>query len=308
MGGWNWIDKTDMRWGKLVAKKYLGEGKWLCHCDCGNDSIVKSDNLKIDKSKRSTMSCGRCTGINKDIHFFEKIDSEEKAYFLGFLAADGTISDNGEQGTYSIKLVVSFKDIDILEKMKKAFNSEAKIHIVNIETNLPQGGKCKSTTSSLLICNKKLVRDIEKYGITPRKSLTLNVNTDLIPKELQRHFIRGLIDGDGSFGLYDRKTKTEKIKWSYTVGLISSRLMVEKVKKLVLEVFPEFKIDIWQAKGCKENTCRWGLSRKDDFKKFLDYIYKDSNIYLDRKYEKYIECMKKFETIKTRKIPYTNFK
>lgn len=46
MGGWNWIDKTGMRWGKLTAIKYLESKKWLCHCDCGNNTIVNSSNLK----------------------------------------------------------------------------------------------------------------------------------------------------------------------------------------------------------------------------------------------------------------------
>ena len=74
MGGWNWIDKTGMRWGKLTAIKYLGSKKWLCHCDCGNNTIVNSNNLKMDKNKRSTMSCG-CghIGMQKDINFFKKI-------------------------------------------------------------------------------------------------------------------------------------------------------------------------------------------------------------------------------------------
>ncbi len=51
MGGWNFIDRTNMRFGKLVAQKYLGNKKWLCHCDCGNDCIVDSDHLPVNSKK-----------------------------------------------------------------------------------------------------------------------------------------------------------------------------------------------------------------------------------------------------------------
>jgi hypothetical protein len=84
--------------------------------------------------------------------------------------------------------------------------------------------------------------------------------------------------------------------------------MAEKVKEEALKNFPSLKIDIWQAKGCSTYTKRWGLSRKQDFKNFLDYLYKDSTIYLDRKYQKYLVCMEKYNSIKKRKPPFTNYK
>lgn len=56
MGGWNFIDRTNMRFGKLVAQKYLGNKKWLCHCDCGNDCIVDSDHLPVNSKRRMQKS------------------------------------------------------------------------------------------------------------------------------------------------------------------------------------------------------------------------------------------------------------
>lgn len=53
MGGWNFIDRTGMRFNKLVVKEYLGNKKWLCHCDCGNDCIVSSDHLPINGKRKS---------------------------------------------------------------------------------------------------------------------------------------------------------------------------------------------------------------------------------------------------------------
>ena len=55
MGGWNFIDRTGMTFGKLKVQKYLGNKKWLCHCECGNDCIVNSDNLPINSKRRMTL-------------------------------------------------------------------------------------------------------------------------------------------------------------------------------------------------------------------------------------------------------------
>lgn len=47
-------DLINQRFGKLLVIKYNGNGKWLCQCDCGNKTIVRSDYLKTGH----TQSCG----------------------------------------------------------------------------------------------------------------------------------------------------------------------------------------------------------------------------------------------------------
>ena len=56
-------DRTDIRYGKLVAKKYLGKSKWLCHCDCGNDVVVYGVHLESGHTK----SCGCFRPPRKDL-------------------------------------------------------------------------------------------------------------------------------------------------------------------------------------------------------------------------------------------------
>jgi hypothetical protein len=56
------IDRTNLRYGKLVCKQYLGDGKWLCECDCGNKNVVVNG---YSLSTGHTKSCG-C--YNKEIH------------------------------------------------------------------------------------------------------------------------------------------------------------------------------------------------------------------------------------------------
>ena len=77
MGGWNFIDRTNMRFGKLVAQKYLGNKKWLCHCDCGNDCVVNSDRLPMNSKRRMQKSCGCLleSRLLEEKHFFDIIDT-----------------------------------------------------------------------------------------------------------------------------------------------------------------------------------------------------------------------------------------
>lgn len=50
----NFVDLTEKRFGKLTVQKYLGKSKWLCKCDCGNETITSTRYLKIGHTK----SCG----------------------------------------------------------------------------------------------------------------------------------------------------------------------------------------------------------------------------------------------------------
>lgn len=282
MGGWNFIDRTNMRFGKLVAQKYLGNKKWLCHCDCGNDCIVDSDHLPVNGKRRMQKSCGCLleSRLIEEKHFFDSIDSEEKAYILGFAASDGTVSYDTQKGTYSLKFVVNSIDTQLLEDFKQSLKSKVKVKTFETTTNLPQGGTCTSKMSSVLFCSKTLVEGLIDKGVTPRKSLTLNVDYSKIPDNLKRHFWRGLFDGDGTFGLFGKKKILE-------VSLTTSKIMAESTKKEILKLFPDFKISFYERKECSGLTYNLIFTTQKDGFSFLEYIYKNCNIRLNRKFEKY---------------------
>lgn len=284
MGGWNFIDRTGMTFGKLKVQKYLGNKKWLCHCECGNDCIVNSDNLPINGKRRMTKSCGclKESRLIKNLDFFDIIDTEEKAYILGFLASDGCVTYNEETKSYYIKVVVNSIDRDLLIQFKKAFGTEAEVKTFKTFTHLPQGGECESEMSSLLLCSKYLTKQLIKYGVTPKKSLTLDIDYSLVPDNLKRHFWRGLFDGDGTFGLFGKKKLLE-------VSLTTSKNMAEHTKEEILKFFPESKIGCYLRKECSGNTYNMIFTTQKDGLNFLSYMYEDSNIRLERKYQKYLE-------------------
>lgn len=164
-------------------------------------------------------------------HFFDVIDTEEKAYILGFAASDGTVSYDVKRSTYSLKFVVNSIDTKLLEEFKKALKSEVQVKTFKSITSLPQGGTCESEMSSILFCSKTLVSGLIDKGVTPRKSLTLLVDYSKILDSLKRHFWRGFFDGDGTFGVFGKKKILE-------LSLTTSKSMAEATKEEILKNFP----------------------------------------------------------------------
>ena len=272
-----------MKFGKLTAEEYLGNGLWRCICECGNETIVTSKQLPMPGSKRrGTKSCGCGIGkLNKNNNFFSKLDTQEKAYITGLIATDGSIYD--KNNSYYLKLAFKSSDVDILEKVKKAIGSKSEIRTKKGIANLPQGGTSNYELKTLLICNKKMIKDLEALGITPNKSLTLDFDYSKLPIELFPHFLRGLIDGDGDFNLYHRNNRNHP-----HIGLIGSKHLIHSTKEMLQKVSPDMSIMTCHAIGCHENIWRLSIHNMKDFKKLLNYIYQDATIFLDRKYENYL--------------------
>ena len=299
----NFIDKTGMRFGKLVCKEYLENGKWLCECDCGNIHVVNSKALSMNPKRRGIRSCGCSnkskTCLNQD--YFKDIDSAEKAYIIGFLAADGCIYMSRK--SCCARIAVKYTDIDILEKIKKVMDMTSKISYSEEKVIFPQGGITTAKMSKLNIYGKELINDLIGYGLVPNKTLHLRIDYKKIPEEFLKDYLRGLWDGDGCFGIYKSKKNTSK---TYVVGYIGSKELLNDIKDIIIKKFPLHKVNIWHAKGCNENIFRLGLSRRDDFVEFLNFIYKDATIYLDRKYKKYLDCMQQIKNTKYKKSPCRN--
>lgn len=144
-------------------------------------NILLRRNVKLHNKSKFY----RIHSLNED--YFEKIDSEDKAYFLGLIYADGCVFRN------CLKISLQEEDGYILGVLKDKLNYGGAISKVNpkIETShKPQ--------SSLQIGSKKLVSDLNKLGCIARKSLVLEFPTNKqVPRHLIFHFIRGCFDGDG---------------------------------------------------------------------------------------------------------------
>ena len=134
---------------------------------------------------------------------------------------------------------------------------------------------------SLIINNRRIGEVLNTLGVKPRKSLTLEFPNWLNPS-LYPHFIRGYFDGDGSIYRYIRNTNA-----SNTVVTITS---TEKFCQAICDIFAKYigiKGHIYDASCHNGITKVLSLCGHDVCKQFLEWIYKDADLFLQRKYNRY---------------------
>lgn len=202
------------------------------------------------------------------VNVFKIIDNEYKAYWLGFLYADGNIGSKEDK----IELSLAEKDIKHIEKFRD---------FIGINNKISYRQKTKAYRFSFRSQNCK--EDLIDKGCFPKKSLSLKFpREEQVPSYLIRHFIRGYFDGDGWF------CNTEN--GCLQIGLIGTEDFLKSFLHLMRgKINVNNKIfNVHRENGAK----RYVFSKEQDIKTFLNYIYKNSNIYLDRKYAHYIDFIK----------------
>lgn len=204
-----------------------------------------------------------------DYNYFDKIDSEDKAYWLGFLFADGCIVD----GDGSKRLQISLKSDDYkhLCKLKKSLNSTHPIHHRVIKSGKMQGKKY----CSLFIRSDKLCDALIKLGCTPRKSLTLEFPK--LSKKLIPHFIRGYFDGDGTvFISKEKHWRNGKISDVIHYRFLGTENFLKEIDKNI-----NLNGNIKKIKGSKALELVYKRNKK--LKSFYNYLYSKGSIFLERK-------------------------
>lgn len=229
-----------------------------------NKSMIyrKFKEWNIERRERKK-SEERCNSIYKiDYNYFDNIDCEHKAYWLGLLLADGFVNNK------IIGLCLNKKDIKLIESFKNDLNSEHQI-----KTN-------KDGNKYITIPCKHMCDTLISYGFHNRKSWEFDMNKILkiIPSKYEHHFIRGMFDGDGSIKYYKYDyIKKPQFHFGYT-GLENVCLYVKNKLNLKRKLIHE------------SNLTYTLVSRNiEDINKIYDYLYKDATIYLDRKYNTFKE-------------------
>jgi hypothetical protein len=246
------------------------------------NEVRKKFKMAIKTIKNILLSHGVEVTLRKhplDIEYFQNIDSPEKAYWLGFIAADGHICKSKH------KLAFCVKDDDILFKFKSAINAGSPVRhrlVLDKRTNKVH------EQYNLQIHSKKFCENIKSHGVTENKSNEFKFPN--IKEDLYSHFIRGLYDGDGSICV-----KTSKIKKNKTcrINLISTYETVSFIKEYI-----EKKLNLtFQNIFSKHDQGIHYLMIQRNSIDFLNWIYKDSTTAsrLDRKYKKYMEYKNSFE-------------
>ena len=222
---------------------------------------------KRDYSKHRRNRIGRHL-VDED--FFEYIDTEAKAYFLGLMYSDGSVSNN--------KFYLKLKDEDVIIKFKEA-----------LKCDYPIRKTCYNgyNAYTLEVSSKKSCNHLIKWGCVPNKTKIIQVPN--INKDLYRHFIRGFFDGDGCLQLQD---KIYHCRFDLTSA---SKMFLEQVRPIISlhslsngYLGKETKYDVFHLNYSGHQV-----------EMILDWLYKDSKFYLKRKYDKY-QILKSMSSRKTR--------
>lgn len=219
--------------------------------------ILRKHNIsRRNKNKRDS--------FNED--YFETIDTEAKAYLLGFILADGCIYDNQSKlqdrnWQPQVCLQIHNKDVQVLNLLKNETGSNKKVVFLSTRPN------CKFSLTSL-----KMVNDLKKLGVVPRKSLTAQFpNYSQVPKYLFHHFMRGLFDGDGC--ICNGKRTAFDICGSFDVCM--------GVKSILCNiVVPDDKNKLPRKQG---NIYRMYYFKRKSINLIYHYLYKDANYFFNRK-------------------------
>lgn len=263
--------------GLFSAKLWQSRENTILKKSFGHFSKKELTELLPRRSWKAIIAQGERLGLKRetakprlkvDESYFEKW-TPNMAYILGFIIADGCIV----QGTYkgysdALKLGVQLKDIDILEKIKSELKADHKISEVH-------------NAAHLSIASQKIVNDLKKLSVSYRKSL--NEQIPIIPGAHIRNFIRGIVDGDGSLWLDKRNYPT--------LSIAGGKNTLEFIQR---HFFTKFKLYSTLSRSTfseKAESYLYQISyRSNSAKRLIDYLYNNSNIYLDRKYIIALKC------------------
>ena len=198
-------------------------------------------------------------------HYFDSIDTAEKAYWLGFLLTDGTVSDN-----HRIEFCLQDQDKYAVENFRKAIVSKHDI--------------CKKVVRGFInwrisFCSKPMAESLTALGCWPRK--TYNKILPIIDQKLYSHFVRGYVDGNGSIHLSHCNSLTVQI----TTG---SHIFAQQLQELLYQ----YDIVCYIRQDRRTSNVYSIDFNLDNSGKLLNWCYQDSteNTRLYRKYEKYLKA------------------
>lgn len=219
--------------------------------------VLKRNNIPV----RNLSDSHRIHPVKHD--FFDVIDTEEKAYFFGLLLTDGC----NYEGPGIVKLALQAGDKHILQTLSD---------IIQPTKEVKQYKKPDPKHKDYCVVNifsRQISQALAEKGIVANKTLITKFPT-CIPDHLMNHFVRGSFDGDGSI-----KSKDGRIAFTGTKDY------ADKIA------------DILRANGCNctlyLDKCKsmliYSLSAggRIQVTRFLNWLYKDATVYIERKYEQY---------------------
>lgn len=212
-------------------------------------------------------------------HYFDVIDTPNKAYILGFLYADGW--NDTDKNIITISLQEG--DKEILDKINYEIGSNKPLNYIHYEYGLEKYGLNMQNQYRLTVSSYTMSQALALHGCVKTKSLILKFPQ--LPSDLYSHFLRGYFDGDGSISKYERNDKPSN---NYNMSIVSTNDFLVEAQKCIINYTGVSGGTITKP------ACDNGVTRvlvfggRVQIKTVLDWFYKDADLYLKRKHDAYL--------------------
>lgn len=244
---------------RYIINEYVDKDRTLK--DLAQEFHVQPQAIRnLLRKNKITITNKKIKDFPRKSDFFENIDTHEKAYWLGMLLSDGTVSNKGA-------IVLSLRDKEHIEKFRDAIGAVNKI-----STRVDNKWSKPCIIYTFSIRDQKMASDLKKYGMVPNKT-HIGFSFPDIDERFQWDFIRGYFDGGGSIYWTNNK---------YIISIVGQKDFLNAIKK----IFGKEKIALCQNSVSKI-TYDLKIAGKKDVKRILTKMYETSteNTRLNRKYK-----------------------
>jgi hypothetical protein len=254
--------------------KYIKENAAMMTYSEIADELNKFNTIK--KTERQVRAKGRALGVDKkkqhfNNRYFKEINTREKAYWLGFIFADGYVVFNPKRRNYEVSIELNSIDREHLEKFNRAIGGDIEIATRISKDRLIDGVFVKGgvPNSVIRIYSRPMAEDLIALNVVPNK--TYKTEYPKVNDEFFLDFLRGFVDGDGhidSKGIAITNPNYECLNW-------------------IRESLVNYAV--WGNIYCEKKwKCRYAtnVSSTPILTKLL---YKNSPVYLERKFNQAIQ-------------------
>jgi hypothetical protein len=192
--------------------------------------------------------------------------TEDSGYVLGYIYADGNTQNNPGRSRWALTITASEKDVDHLDRVRQL-----------LQVTKPLLYSAKTRSCRMIISNRALVEKLIGIGVNPRKSLV--VEFPRIPNVYLRHFIRGVVDGDGSVSYFNRKRSPY-----FEIRIFSGSRRFLVGASQAIETVTTISANVQHSHG-NTYVIRYSSSRGE---RLGAWLYDDAHIFLERKHQAYV--------------------
>lgn len=209
--------------------------------------------------------------------FFETIENEKQAYWLGFLYADGCVLPQNKYGQQEFQLSLAITDEESIVRFKEDLEST---YPIRYDTSRNKKNKNHQVQAIQKLRSQKTVEDLKKLGCFEKKSLKLTFpNHSQVPPHLIYHFIRGYFDGDGNVSVFNN---------NYTISFVGT-------ENFIKELFHILKMGSVFKDKRKVNSWYLTINGNNQAQVFYNLLYKDATCFMLRKYNKFQPLIRKYD-------------